>query len=163
MNKDAKISNTDLKAAEKRERITIERRKEKYMSLKDDLVKLEEIKRHHETFDKSKKSRKNIQKEIKCDVKLTLPAGNALPKPPVSTVIGPSGISITKFCDDFNEWSKNYEGNIEIGVIIYDDFSYNILTKEQYTEYKQGQLDQIISSSKLYKEFKEDEDKRFHR
>ena len=37
------------------------------------------------------------------------------------------------------------------------------LTKEQYIEYKQGQLDEIISSSKLYKEFKEDEDRKFHR
>ena len=104
-----------------------------------------------------------MQKEIKCEVMLTLPAKNATPKPPASTVLGPSGISISKFCDDFNEWSKNYEGNIEIGVIIYDDLSYNILTKEQYIEYKQGQLDEIISSSKLYKEFKEDEDRKFHR
>ena len=104
-----------------------------------------------------------MQKEIKCEVMLTLPAKSAMPKPPVSTVLGPSGINITKFCNDFNEWSKNYEGNIEIGVIIYDDLSYNILTKKQYTEYKQEQLDEIISSSKLYKEFKEDEDRKFCR
>ncbi len=104
-----------------------------------------------------------MKKEIKCDVILTLPAKNAMPKPPVSTVLGPSGINIIEFCDNFNEWSKNYEGNIETGVIIYNDLSYNILTKKQYDEYKQGQLAEILSASNLYREFKDGEDRNFHR
>ena len=97
-----------------------------------------------------------MEKEIKAEVMLTLPAKNATPKPPVGTVIGPSGINLIKFCDDFNEWSKDYEGNVEIGVIIYNDLSYNILTKEQYTEYKNNQFIEMISSGSPYKEFKED-------
>ena len=104
-----------------------------------------------------------MQKEIKCEVMLSLSAKNAMPKPPVSTVLGPTGINIRKFCDDFNNWSKNYEGNIEIGVIIYNDLTYNILTKEQYQEYKQEQLDEIVLSSNLYREFKEYEDRMLHR
>lgn len=70
-------------------------------------------------------------KREKHQVKLTLPARGARPAPPVSTALGPSGINIHKFCADFNEWSKDLEGNVEFGVIIYDDLSYDILTKDE--------------------------------
>lgn len=33
-----------------------------------------------------------MRKDIKYDVMLKLPAKNAMPKPPISTVLGPSGI-----------------------------------------------------------------------
>ena len=42
------------------------------------------------------KGKINMSKNIKTDLMLQLPAGKALPKPPLSTVIGPSGISLNK-------------------------------------------------------------------
>lgn len=104
-----------------------------------------------------------MNKEIKYDVLIKLPAKNATPIPPISTVLGPSGIDVIKFCRDFNDWSKDSEGVIDTGVIIYDDLSYNILTKEQYLTFKNSEFTTVISASPLYKDFKEDEDRRFHR
>ena len=78
----------------------------------------------------SKEEHEKIKRE-KHQVKLTLPARGARPAPPVTTILGPSGINIHKFCADFNEWSKDLEGNVEFGVIIYDDLSYDILTKDE--------------------------------
>ena len=104
-----------------------------------------------------------MNKEIKYDVLIKLPAKNATPIRPISTVLGPSGINIIKFCKDFNDWSKNSEGVIDTGVIIYDDLSYDILTKEQYLNFKCNEFNTVISASPIYKEFKEDENRRFHR
>lgn len=78
----------------------------------------------------NKEETKKIKRE-KHEVKLTLPARGARLAPPVSTVLGPTKIDIHKFCKDFNEWSKNLEGKVEFGVVVYDDLSYDILTKEE--------------------------------
>lgn len=86
-----------------------------------------------------------LLREEKHIVKLTLPAGKATPAPPVSTVLGPSGINIHKFCKEFNEWSKDKEGNVELGVIIYDDLSYAILTREEMKYRKNKELSTLFS------------------
>ena len=104
-----------------------------------------------------------MEKGIKYDVKLKLPAGHALPKPPVSIVLGPAGVNLEKFCEDFNKWSKDMEGTVEVGVIVYNDLSYNLLNKEQYLEYKSSSFAEIMSASHIYKKFKEYEGSRFHR
>ena len=104
-----------------------------------------------------------MEKGIKYDVKLKLPAGHALPKPPVSIVLGPAGVNLEKFCEDFNKWSKDMEGTVEVGVIVYNDLSYNLLNKEQYLEYKSSSFAEIMSASHIYKKFKEYEGSGFHR
>jgi len=104
-----------------------------------------------------------MEKMIKYDVLIKIPTKIATPIPPISTVLGPSGINLTRFCEDFNGWSKDKNGFIETGVIVYDDLSYDILTKEQYLVFKSSELNTVVSSSSLYKDFKEDEDRRFHR
>ena len=104
-----------------------------------------------------------MEKDIKYDVKLKLPAGHALPKPPVSIVLGPAGVNLYKFCEDFNKWSKDMEGMVEVGVIVYNDLNYVILNKEQYLEYKRSEFAEIMAASHIYKEFKEDEDRIFHK
>lgn len=86
-----------------------------------------------------------MNKEIKYDVLIKLPAKNATPIRPISTVLGPSGINVIKFCKDFNEWSKDSEGVIDTGVIIYDDLSYDILTKEQYLNFKCNEIPSTFS------------------
>ena len=104
-----------------------------------------------------------MERNIKYDIKLKLAAGHVLPKPPVSIVLGPAGVNLEKFCEDFNEWSKDMEGTIEVGVIVYNDLSYSILSKEQYLDFKRNEMSEILSASHIYKEFKEDEDRKFHR
>ena len=89
-------------------------------------------------------------KEVKHIIKLTLPAGKATIAPPVGTVLGPAGINIRKFCDDFNNWTKNMEGSISFGVVIYDDLSYELFSKKDIVEYEKTQLFESISF--LYRE-----------
>lgn len=55
------------------------------------------------------------------------------------------------------------EGIVEVVVVVYSDLSYDFLNKEQYLEYKRSNFAAIMSASNIYKEFKEDEDRRFHR
>lgn len=102
-------------------------------------------------------------KEVKYDALLKLNARKATPAPPVGTVLGPTGIDTHKFCEDFNEWSKNSEGVIETGIVVYKDLSYVILTKEQYLDFKRNEFSKVISASNLYAQFKDEEDKHFHR
>lgn len=94
-------------------------------------------------------------KEIKCAVKMKLPENKAKPTPPVSTILGPSGIDIIKFCDDFNNWSKDLNGEVEFGVIVYSDLSYDILSKEQFNQYQTTQLNDSLSF--LYKNQEENQ------
>ena len=102
-------------------------------------------------------------KEVKYHALLKeLNAGHALPKPPVSIVLGPAGVNLEKFCEDFNEWSKDMEGIVDVGVIVYNDLSYSILTKEQYLEFIRSEMSEVLSASYLYRQFKEEEDKQFH-
>ena len=89
-----------------------------------------------------------ILKEVKYALQLKLPAKNATPSPPVGTILGPSKINVIKFCNDFNNWSKDKEGEVELGVLVYNDLSYDILSKEQFLQYKSTQL--IESLSFLY-------------
>lgn len=97
-------------------------------------------------------------KEVKYALKLKLPAKKATPAPPVGQILGPSNINIIKFCDDFNNWSKNLEGEIEFGVLIYNDLSYNILSKEEFKQYEAAQLNESLSF--LYKNQEEKSTKR---
>lgn len=104
-----------------------------------------------------------MSKEVKYHALLKgLNAGHTLPKPPVSIVLGPAGVNLEKFCEDFNEWSKDMEGTIDAGVVVYTDLSYSILTKEQYLDFKRDELSKVLSASNLYSQFKEEEDKQFH-
>ena len=95
-----------------------------------------------------------IYKEVKFDVLLKLKARKATQAPPVGTILGPTGIDIQKFCEDFNIWSKDKIGIIDVGVIVFDDLSYDILTKEQYLAFKKDQFDVIISSGSTCELFK---------
>lgn len=97
-------------------------------------------------------------KEVKYSLKLKLPAKKATPAPPVGTALGPSKININKFCDDFNNWSKDLQGEVEFGVIIYNDLSYDILSKEEFKQYEISQINESLSF--LYQEQNEKSAKR---
>jgi large subunit ribosomal protein L11 len=43
-------------------------------------------------------------------VKLQLKAGQANPAPPVGTALGPTGIQIAEFCKQFNDKTKDHDG-----------------------------------------------------
>jgi len=72
-----------------------------------------------------------MAKKIKTIIKLTIPAGSANPAPPVGTALGPQGIKIMDFCNEFNERTKEMRGSIIPSVItIFEDRSFEFILKQ---------------------------------
>lgn len=93
--------------------------------------------------------------EIKNFFKLTLPAHEALPEASVSELLCNSGININEFCRKFNEATKDMKGNLKIGIVIYKDFSFDILSPEDIAKFDQlKKIDYTSISEKEYNFFK---------
>ena len=71
-----------------------------------------------------------MAKAIKSVIKLQLEAGKANPAPPVGTALGPHGINIGQFCQQFNEATKDMMGNIvPAEITIYEDRTFEFKLK----------------------------------
>ena len=71
-----------------------------------------------------------MAKPIKTVVKLQLEAGKANPAPPVGTALGPHGLNIMEFCNQFNEATKEMMGDIvPAEITIYEDRSFTFKLK----------------------------------
>ena len=71
-----------------------------------------------------------MAKPIKAIIKITIPAGQATPAPPIGSTLAPYGISTQEFCSQFNERTKEGQGILTPVVItIYDDRSFDFITK----------------------------------
>jgi len=72
-----------------------------------------------------------MAKQIKTQVKLQIPAGQANPAPPVGPALGQHGVQIMDFCKQFNEKTKNQEAGMIIPVVItiFTDRSFTFITK----------------------------------
>ncbi len=72
-----------------------------------------------------------MAKKIKTVVKLALMAGMANPAPPVGTALGPQGIKIMDFCNEFNEKTKDMKGSLIPSVItIFEDRTFTFIIKK---------------------------------
>lgn len=72
-----------------------------------------------------------MPKKIKTIVKLAIQAGSANPAPPVGTALGPQGIKIMDFCNEFNEKTKDMRGSLIPAVItIFEDRSFEFIIKK---------------------------------
>lgn len=58
-------------------------------------------------------------------------AGSATPAPPVGTALGPHGIKIMDFCQEFNAKTADMKGSLIPSVItIYEDRSFDFIIKK---------------------------------
>jgi len=72
-----------------------------------------------------------MAKKIKTIVKIAIQAGSANPAPPVGTALGPHGIKIMDFCNEFNEKTKDMRGSVIPAVVtIYEDRSFDFIIKK---------------------------------
>lgn len=72
-----------------------------------------------------------MAKKVLAKVKLQCEAGKANPAPPVGTALGPHGIQIMDFCNQFNDKTKDQIGNVIPAVItIYADRSFDFILKQ---------------------------------
>jgi large subunit ribosomal protein L11 len=70
-------------------------------------------------------------KKVKAIVKIQIPAGKATPAPPVGQVLAPHGISLSDFCQKFNDATKNSQGFIiPVEVKIFEDRTFSFILKQ---------------------------------
>jgi len=68
--------------------------------------------------------------EIVKKLKLQIPAGKAIPAPPLGPALGQAGINISEFTKEFNDATKDQMGDlIPVVVDVMDDRSYKITYK----------------------------------
>lgn len=68
--------------------------------------------------------------EIIAKVKLQLKAGKATPAPPVGPALGQYSLNLKKFCDDFNEKTKDKMGYIiPVELLVYKNKSFDMILK----------------------------------
>lgn len=71
-----------------------------------------------------------MAKKITAVVKLQLPAGKATPGPPVGSTLGPHGINIPGFTEEFNAKTAAQDGLIiPVVITIYQDRSFTFVLK----------------------------------
>lgn len=71
-----------------------------------------------------------MAKKIVTTLKLQIQAGKATPAPPVGTALGPHGVSIQEFVNQFNEATKEMGGDIvPAEITIYEDRSFTFKLK----------------------------------
>jgi len=72
-----------------------------------------------------------MAKEITKMIKLQLEAGKATPAPPVGTVLGPAGVNIGEFVNQFNNQTKSQIGNIlPVLMTVYKDRTFTFIIKK---------------------------------
>lgn len=71
------------------------------------------------------------EKAIKTIIKLQIPAGKANPAPPVGTALGPQGLNIMDFCNQFNEQTRQMGDTIiPVEMKVYEDRTFSFILKQ---------------------------------
>ena len=89
-----------------------------------------------------------MAKQIVTQVKVQIPGGQATPAPPVGTALGPHGVNIGQFVQQFNDRTKEMAGTIVPVVIsIYNDRSFDFIVKSPPAAVLLKQAAQIAKGS----------------
>ncbi len=71
-----------------------------------------------------------MAKEVKAQIKVQAPGGQATPAPPIGPALGQHGINIGQFVSQFNERTKAYNGMVVPAVItVYADRTFDFIIK----------------------------------
>jgi len=71
-----------------------------------------------------------MAKKVETVLKLQVQAGKATPAPPIGTALGPHGVNIGEFVNQFNEATKEMGGDIiPVELSIYEDRSFTFKLK----------------------------------
>ena len=72
-----------------------------------------------------------MAKEITKIIKLQIEAGKATPAPPVGTALGPAGVNIGEFVNQFNTQTRPLMGNIvPVLMTVYKDRTFSFIVKK---------------------------------
>lgn len=71
------------------------------------------------------------KKELKTVLTLQIQAGRATPAPPLGAILGQNGIPIPKFCEEFNNLTRDKGSDIlPVKVSVYTDNSFTFVVKQ---------------------------------
>ena len=71
-----------------------------------------------------------MAKQLVTQIKVQIPGGQATPAPPVGTALGPHGVNIGQFVQQFNERTKEMAGTtVPVVISVYNDRSFDFFTK----------------------------------
>jgi large subunit ribosomal protein L11 len=88
------------------------------------------------------------QKQVVAQVKVQIPGGQATPAPPVGTSLGPHGVNIGQFVQQFNERTRAMNGTVIPAIItIYNDRTFEFVLKSPPASVLLKQAAQIAKGS----------------
>lgn len=70
------------------------------------------------------------KKQIVAEIKVQVAGGQATPAPPVGTALGPHGVNIGQFVQQFNERTRDLAGmTVPVVITVYNDRSFEFILK----------------------------------
>ncbi len=70
------------------------------------------------------------KKQVTAQIKVQITGGQATPAPPVGTALGPHGVNIGQFVQQFNERTRDMTGTvIPVIITVYNDRSFEFILK----------------------------------
>ncbi len=88
------------------------------------------------------------KKQVVQQIKIQCPGGQATPAPPVGTALGPHGVNIGQFVQQFNERTREMAGTIiPVVITVYSDRSFEFILKSPPAAVLLKQAAQIAKGS----------------
>src|SRR5690606_34784916 len=70
------------------------------------------------------------KKAVVAQIKVQVPGGQATPAPPVGTALGPHGVNIGQFVQQFNDRTRDMAGTtVPVVITVYNDRSFEFIVK----------------------------------
>ncbi len=89
-----------------------------------------------------------MAKQVVAEIKVQIPGGQATPAPPVGTALGPHGVNIGQFVQQFNDRTRDLNGTVVPAVItVFSDRSFEFIIKSPPAAVLLKQAAQIAKGS----------------
>lgn len=89
-----------------------------------------------------------MAKQVTAQIKVQVTGGQATPAPPVGTALGPRGVNIGQFVQQFNDRTKDLAGTIvPVVITVYNDRSFDFIVKSPPAAVLLKQVAQIAKGS----------------
>ena len=89
-----------------------------------------------------------MAKQVTAEIKVQVTGGQATPAPPVGTALGPHGVNIGQFVQQFNDRTKEMNGTtVPVVITVYNDRSFDFVVKSPPAAVLLKQAAQIAKGS----------------
>ncbi|MCA8987546.1 MAG: 50S ribosomal protein L11 [Planctomycetaceae bacterium] len=89
-----------------------------------------------------------MAKQVVTQIKVQVKGGQATPAPPVGTALGPHGVNIGQFVQQFNERTKDMMGvTVPVVITVYNDRSFEFMLKSPPAAVLLKQVAQVAKGS----------------